>query len=77
MPDWQLCAILDFAECGTDFPEKDISDIVNVLPSLSRSVICGYEKESRFRIDSERLRLGLAENALYGAVIGNAIWRYG
>lgn len=69
-PDRQVCAILDFAECGTDFPEKDISDIVTVLPSLSRSVICGYEEESSFRIDSTRLNLGLAENALYDAVIG-------
>lgn len=68
-PDWQICAVLDFAECGTDFPEKDISDIVNGLPSLASSVICGYQDESRFKIDSRRLTLGLAENALYGAVI--------
>jgi hypothetical protein len=69
-PDRQVCGILDFAECGTDFPEKDISDVVNDLPWLLKSVICGYEEESSFRIDLSRLTLGLAENALYGAVIG-------
>jgi aminoglycoside phosphotransferase (APT) family kinase protein len=64
-----VCAVLDFAEWGPCFPEKDVSDIVKDCPSLTESLIEAYERESTFKIDRRRLALGLAENALYGVVI--------
>ena len=69
-PDGQVCGVLDFAEWGADFPEKDLSDIVNELPVLAAPLLEAYENESGFRPDPVRLALGIAENALYGAVIG-------
>lgn len=67
------CAILDFAECGANFPEKDIGDILKECPSLEEPMIAEYEAESGFTIDRRRLFLGLAENALYGAVINERL----
>jgi aminoglycoside phosphotransferase (APT) family kinase protein len=64
-----VSGILDFAECGVNFPEKDISDIIKEVPILETPFVNAYEKESGFRTDRRRILLGLAENALYGAVI--------
>ncbi|MCB1556928.1 MAG: phosphotransferase [Alphaproteobacteria bacterium] len=64
-----VCAVLDFAEWGPCFPEKDVSDIVQECPFLTETLIEAYESVSAFKIDRRRLELGLAENALYGAVI--------
>jgi Phosphotransferase enzyme family len=69
-PDGEVCAILDFAEWGTDFPEKDISDVLQELPMLAPELIAAYERVSGFKVDSGRLALGVAENVLCGAVIG-------
>jgi aminoglycoside phosphotransferase (APT) family kinase protein len=68
--DCEVCAILDFAEWGADFPEKDISDVLHEMPVLPPDLITAYERVSGFRIDSSRIALGFAENALFGAVIG-------
>ncbi len=64
-----VCGILDFAEWGVNFPEKDISDIVNECPALEKSMVSGYEEVSGFTVSRRRLALGVAENALYGTVI--------
>ncbi len=69
----EVCGILDFAECGANFPEKDIGDILKECPSLEEPMIAGYEAESGFTIDRRRLLLGLAENALYGVVISERL----
>jgi aminoglycoside phosphotransferase (APT) family kinase protein len=61
--DGRICGILDFAEWGADFPEKDFA------PTLSDDVIASYERESGFATDPLRLTLASAENALFGAVI--------
>jgi hypothetical protein len=67
--EYEVCAILDFAEWGVNFPEKDISDLVNELPELAVGLITAYQQEAEFQIDPKRLTLGIAENALYGAII--------
>ena len=66
---YEVCAVLDFAEWGPCFPEKDISDIVKDCPSLIEPLVAAYEQESMSKIDRRRVALGLAENALYGVVI--------
>jgi Ser/Thr protein kinase RdoA (MazF antagonist) len=67
--DGRICGILDFAEWGADFPEKDFAHMLQELPALSGDVIASYERESGFATDPLRLTLGSAENALFGAVI--------
>jgi Phosphotransferase enzyme family len=64
-----ICGVLDFAEWGADFPEKDFAHVLQELPALADHVIAAYERESGFTTDPVRLALGLAENALFGAVI--------
>ncbi len=64
-----VCGVLDFAEWGLGYPEKDISDIVSEIPDLKASVIDAYEEASGRKVDRRRLELGKAENALFGAVI--------
>jgi Ser/Thr protein kinase RdoA (MazF antagonist) len=68
-PDRKVCGVLDLAEWGADFPEKDVADAIFELPMLTAAVIAAYERESGFKVDQGRLALGLAENALYAAVI--------
>ena len=68
--DGSICGILDFAEWGADFPEKDFAHILQELPALADQVIASYERASGFVTDPARLTLALAENALFGAVIG-------
>ena len=65
----RVCGILDFAEWGLGYPEKDISDIAGEIPDLEAPVIEAYEQASGLNVDRRRLTLGKAENALYGAVI--------
>jgi hypothetical protein len=65
-----ICGILDFAEWGADFPEKDFAHILQELPAIADHVVASYERASRFATDPARLTLALAENALFGAVIG-------
>ena len=65
----QLCGILDFAEWGTSFREKDASDVLDAMPSLEAPLIAAYEREADMRLDRSRIALGLAENCLYSAVI--------
>jgi Ser/Thr protein kinase RdoA (MazF antagonist) len=67
--DGRICGILDFAEWGADFPEKDFAHMLQELPTLSDDVIASYERESGFATDPLRLTLASAENALFGAVI--------
>jgi aminoglycoside phosphotransferase len=64
-----ICGIIDFAEWGADFPEKDFAHVLQELPALSDEFITSYECESGFATDPLRVRLALAENALFGAVI--------
>jgi aminoglycoside phosphotransferase (APT) family kinase protein len=66
----RVCGVVDFAEWGFNFPEKDASDIINELPALSPSLRRAYQAESGIALDDRRLVLGIAENALYGALIG-------
>ena len=68
--DGGICGILDFAEWGADFPERDFAHILQELPALADQVIASYERASGFVTDPVRLTLALAENALFGAVIG-------
>lgn len=65
----EVCAILDFAEQSTHFPEKDICDITKECPSLQDFIISAYEDKTDHSIAPHRITLGLAENALYSAVI--------
>jgi aminoglycoside phosphotransferase (APT) family kinase protein len=65
-----ICGILDFAEWGADFPEKDFAHILQELPAVADQVVASYERASGFVTDRMRLTLALAENALFGAVIG-------
>jgi hypothetical protein len=67
--DLRVSAVLDHAETGYCYPEKDIADIVKDCPSLLDSVVLGYEMTTEFSLSPHRLVLGLAENALYGAAI--------
>jgi Phosphotransferase enzyme family len=67
--DGGICGILDFAEWGADFPEKDFAHILQELPALADQVIDSYERASGFVTDQMRLTLASAENALFGAVI--------
>ncbi len=67
--DLKVSAILDHAETGYCYPEKDIADIIKDCPSLLDSVVLGYEMTTEFSLSPHRLILGLAENALYGAAI--------
>jgi Phosphotransferase enzyme family len=64
-----VTGILDFAERGNEFPEKDLSDVIKNAPVLAGPLVRGYEEDSGFKTDPRRILLGLAENALYGAVI--------
>jgi hypothetical protein len=68
--DGGICGILDFAEWGADFPEKDFAHILQELPAIADQVVASYERASGFITDPARLALALAENALFGAVIG-------
>ncbi len=68
--DGGICGILDFAEWGADFPEKDFAHILQELPGLADHVVASYERASGFVTDPARLTLALAENAVFGAVIG-------
>jgi len=68
--DGGICGILDFAEWSTDFPEKDFAHILQELPAIADPVVASYERASGFVTDPARLTLALAENALFGAVIG-------
>src|SRR5262245_12556376 len=68
--DGGIRGILDFAEWGADFPEKDFAHILQELPAIANHVIASYERGSGFVTDPARLTLALAENALFGAVIG-------
>jgi Phosphotransferase enzyme family len=68
--DGGICGILDFAEWGADFPEKDFAHILHELPAIADHVVASYERASGFVTDPARLTLALAENALFGAVIG-------
>jgi len=68
--DGGICGILDFAEWGADFPEKDFAHILQELPGIADQVVASYERTSGFVTDPARLTLALAENALFGAVIG-------
>ena len=72
-PDREVCGVVDFAEWGRDFPEKDLSDILHELPELGPPLLATYEREANFRPDPYRLALGAAENALYGAIIGERL----
>jgi len=65
-----VCGVVDFAEWGRNFPEKDASDIINELPVLSAPLRRAYVEAGGAALDERRLTLGIAENALYGAVIG-------
>jgi hypothetical protein len=65
----EVTGVLDFAECGNEFPEKDLSDVVSNAPVLAESLIGAYENAAGFAVNPRRLTLGLAENALYGSVI--------
>jgi hypothetical protein len=65
-----VCGVVDFAEWGLNFPEKDASDIINELPVLGAPLRRAYAEESGAALDERRLTLGIAENALFGAVIG-------
>lgn len=65
----EVCGILDFAEWGAGFPEKDISDVIREIPCIEDHMIRAYERESGFKVDSRKISVGLAENALYGAAI--------
>ena len=67
--DLEVCAILDFAETSRNFPEKDLSDIINELPQLKDCIIRGYQDCTSFDVDQRRLSVGLIENGLYGALI--------
>jgi hypothetical protein len=64
-----ICGILDFAEWGADFPEKDFAHILQELAAIADQVVASYERASGFVTDPARLTLALAENALFGAVI--------
>ncbi len=64
-----VSGILDFAECRLGYREKDISDILKDAPSLEDTLVRAYEQASATRIDADRIKLGLAENDLYGALI--------
>jgi aminoglycoside phosphotransferase (APT) family kinase protein len=68
--DGSICGILDFAEWGADFPEKDFAHILQELPAIADQVVASYERASGFVADPARLTLALVENALFGAVIG-------
>ena len=68
--DGGICGILDFAEWGADFPEKDFAHILQELPAIADHVIASYEHASGFVTDPARLTIALAENALFGAIIG-------
>ena len=68
--DGGICGILDFAEWGADFPEKDFAHILQELPAIADHVIASYERASGFVTDPARLTLASAENALFGAIIG-------
>ena len=68
--DGGICGILDFAEWGADFPEKDFAHILQELPGIADQVVASYERTSGLVTDPVRLTLALAENALFGAVIG-------
>jgi aminoglycoside phosphotransferase (APT) family kinase protein len=68
--DGGICGILDFAEWGADFPEKDFAHILQELPGISDQVVASYERASGFVTEPARLTLASAENALFGAVIG-------
>jgi aminoglycoside phosphotransferase (APT) family kinase protein len=68
--DGGIWGILDFAEWGADFPEKDFAHILQELPAIADHVVASYERASGFVTDPARLTLALAENALFGAVIG-------
>jgi len=68
--DGGICGILDFAEWGADFPEKDFAHILQELPAIADHVVASYERASGVVTDPARLTLALAENALFGAVIG-------
>jgi aminoglycoside phosphotransferase (APT) family kinase protein len=65
-----ICGILDFAEWGADFPEKDFAHILQELPAIADHVVASYERASGFVTEPARLTLASAENALFGAVIG-------
>src|SRR5262245_3239833 len=68
--DGGISGILDFAEWGADFPEKDFAHILHELPAIADHVVASYERASGFVTDPARLTLALAETALFGAVIG-------
>jgi Phosphotransferase enzyme family len=68
--DGGIRGILDFAEWGADFPEKDFAHILQELPGISDQVVASYERASGFVTEPARLTLASAENALFGAVIG-------
>ena len=68
--DGRISGILDFAEWGADFPEKDFAHILQELPAIADHVVASYERASGFVTDPARLTLALAENALFGAIIG-------
>lgn len=68
----KVSAILDFAEFGRYFPEKDIGDILNEIPDLQSSLVPAYEEAAGFKIDEKRIWLACAENGLYGALIGES-----
>lgn len=67
--EYQVCAVLDFAEWGINFPEKDISDILKECPSLADPMVTAYEQELGWKTDPRRIALGIAENMLYGIAI--------
>ena len=69
----KVCGLLDFAETGLGYPEKDISDTLSEIPCLEEPLIRSYQLESGMKLDPNRIVLGVAENALYSAVISERL----
>lgn len=67
--DSRVTAVLDFAEFGMGFPEKDISDIIKEAPILETPLIDAYQTEANRVINNDLLKLALEENHIYSTVI--------
>ncbi len=68
---YSVCGIVDFAECGTSYPEKDLSDIIRDFPDFTDAMMESYRDASGFKPDMSRIQLGVAENAFFAAIM----WR--
>lgn len=68
--DLRVIGILDFAETGIGFIEKDVAKLIAELPSsLKNNIIQSYQEDSGIQLNPVKIQYYLTVNALYSSLI--------